>query len=272
MTEEMKNLFADPIRREKLMAVLTECSDYALQHQEDITRSYKSDGTVLTRTDMHIHRRVTETLADLYPGCAVISEESDHSLKNSTGCCFVLDPIDGTDAYSQGMPSWCIALGIIDEQLKPVGGIVIAPRWGIGSSQALVIQRFPGEQPLLNGSPMKPKQFTPPPKQIVVCSGAHKQLSLKGLPVKLRTFGSSIIHILSPVIHSHIDVTVFAPVYPWDIAAAHGIIDALGLRVEYLSGEEIDYRILIDRRKTDDTAVAGTAEMIEALHNLLDQK
>ena len=41
---------------------------------------------------------------------------------------FCLDPIDGTDAFSQSMAGWCTSLALLDETLTPVAGIIYAPK------------------------------------------------------------------------------------------------------------------------------------------------
>lgn len=67
---------------------------------------------------------------------------------------FVLDPIDGTDMYSQGLPSFCTALGILDSSFTPVGAVIAAPRFGRGTTEGLVVRLTPGGKPTINGKPL----------------------------------------------------------------------------------------------------------------------
>jgi hypothetical protein len=42
---------------------------------------------------------------------------------------FVIDPIDGTLAFTCGTPGWAICVGVLDSALRPVAGIISAPSW-----------------------------------------------------------------------------------------------------------------------------------------------
>lgn len=259
-----RNIFADSLVRSKLLDAVAFCGTYALERQGDVLRNYKSDGSVLTEADTYINGYLSDTLRKLYPSCSILSEESDQPPDTGWDYLFVLDPIDGTDAYSQGMPAWCIAAGILDADYRIVGGIVYAPRWGIGHTQGLFISRFPGEAVRCRDNQgISPKKYAIPPKQLVMCSTSRNSVTVEGFSGKIRSFGSTIIHLLSPAVHSHIDLAVFSPSYIWDIAAAHGIISSLGLDIQYLDGSHIDYRKLVHRERTSGYALAGTLEMIE---------
>ncbi len=269
MNRIIEQLFQQKQERQLLLEAIDYCGAYALEKQEDTVRSYKPDGTVLTEIDLYINSYLRDTVNRLYPQCGIISEETESAHRDDCPGYFVIDPIDGTDVYSQGMPSWCIAVGILDEQLHPVGGIIYAPRWGIGSPRGLFLSRFPGEGVYNQSEPVEPKSFIPPVMQIVACSNTHKNIDFRRFDGKVRTFGSNIIHIVSPAVHSHIDVCIFSPCYIWDVAAGHAMIQSLGLDIFYQDGTRLDYPDLSRRGKTEQTAFVGTLEMIESLKNLI---
>ncbi len=259
-----RNIFSDSLARSRFLDAVSFCGTYALEHQADVLRNYKSDGSVLTDADMFIHKHLCDTVRTLYPSCSILSEESEQPPDSGWDYLFAIDPIDGTDAYSQGMPAWCIAAGILDADYQIAGGIVYAPRWGIGHDQGLFISRFPGEAAQSRDNQrISPKKFSIPPKQAVMCSTSRNSVTIEGFSGKIRSFGSTIIHLLSPALHSHIDFAVFSPSFIWDIAAAHGIISSLGLDIQYLDGSHIDYRKLVRRGRTSGYALAGTSEMID---------
>lgn len=249
--------------RKTLFEAVQYCGTYALKEQEQVTRTYKSDGTVLTKTDLFINSFLTDTIKRLYPSCGIISEESEEIPSFDKQWYFVLDPIDGSDTYSQGMPSWCIAVGILDNQFLPVGGIVYAPRWGIGSNRGLLVSRFPDETAYIGDEPLQEKEFTLPVRQIAVSSNSHNRLKLAHFDGKFRTFGSTILHILAPLIHSHVDMAVFTPCYLWDIAAGDGIVSPFGLELRYPDGSAPDYQALCRREKTRDIIFVGTSGILD---------
>jgi len=262
-------LFCDERKNQKLLDAVQTCSDYAVEQQRHIVRDYKQDGTVLTHTDLYINTYMKNIIRELYPSCAVITEEERLQVDAGAPYTFVLDPIDGTDVYSQGMPCWCIAVGILDSSYEAVGAIVSAPRWGIGTTDGLFLHVFPGGCVHHNGAVMPAKSRSEHIDQLVVCSGTHKSGLLQGFPGKIRSFGSNILHILSPVIHSSIDAAVFAPSYIWDIAAAHGILKRINFDIVYRDGKPIDYRKLLDRSKSTDYACAAHKETLPAVMAIL---
>ena len=108
---------------------------YAKQMQSKVHRSYKADGSVLTEVDLEISHRILSLLQNLFPDCGIISEEETTERKEDAEYTFVLDPIDGTDVYSQGLPTFAIGLGILDKERRPVGAMISAPRFGIGKDE-----------------------------------------------------------------------------------------------------------------------------------------
>ena len=269
MNWTIEQLFQQKQERQQLIEAIDYCGSYALKKQEDTVRSYKPDGTVLTEIDLYINSYLRDTVKRLYPQWGIISEETEAAHRKDCPGYFVIDPIDGTDIYSQGMPSWCIAVGILDAELNPVGGIIHAPRWGIGTPRGLFLTRFPGEGVFNHGEQVEPKSFSPPVKQIVACSNSYKNLDFRKFNGKVRTFGSNIIHIISPAVHSHIDACIFSPCYIWDVAAGHAVVQALGMDIFYQDGSPLDYPELSRRGKTEQTAYVGTPSMIESLKNCL---
>ncbi len=253
-------LFADRKKRDQLIETVRICGIDAMESQEHLSRTYKSDGSVLTETDLRINRRLVACITSLYPSAGIVSEEEKTPLRDDRDAYIVIDPIDGTDIYSQGMPSWCVAVGIMDTNLHPVGAVIFAPRWGIGHTRGMLVTRFPGEEPCMDGEALPKKNYHYPPKQIAAASDIHHQLNLSGFNGKVRSFGSSILHALMPAVHSHIDMALITPCYIWDIAPAHAVIDAMGLELMLINGSKLDYRDSLHRKKTEDYAVVGTPE------------
>jgi fructose-1,6-bisphosphatase/inositol monophosphatase family enzyme len=252
-----------------LLPAVDFCSDYARKAQANIVRTYKQDGSVLTSTDLFISRYLIDTIKSSFPRANIICEEELTPFSEDAPYTFVIDPIDGTDVYSQGFPSWCIAIGILDQQLQPVGGIISAPRWGIGTTDGLLIYRFPDQPLMLQGAPFTLEKDFSQLNQLVVCSNSYKHLDFSGTGGKLRSFGSNILHILSPAIHNHILAAVFSPCYIWDIAAAHAIVAAAGLEVRYASGAPVDYRTMIDRGLAAEYAYVSTPEVVRFLQKTI---
>ena len=238
---------------------------FALDAQSSAVRSFKSDGSVVTAVDLAINNAITNTIQEYYPGVNIIAEEASSSIYNpECEYTFALDPLDGTDTYSMGMPGWSIALGLL-RNLEPVGGILYAPSWGIGPGSLLVAEE--DGRVTLNGRALKLEKNTAYPLQVMAPSTAHRYFDFSGFPGKVRNSGSSIISMAAIILHSQISGALINNSFIWDIAASHAIIRKLGFDLEYMNGKKIEYKELVDRSALRDYAVCGTSEAVKAIRD-----
>jgi len=242
---------ADELAFFGLCSAIRQSGEAARNNQSHIHRSLKGDGTILTETDLAVSDAVVARIRKFYPDCNIVTEEIDlHEFREGARFTFILDPIDGTDAYSQGLPSWCVALGILDSNRKPCGAIVYAPRFGIGT-QDLFLCAMPGDTKIfLNGKEHIVPQHYDIPKQMVIGSNVMEHFNMSHYRGKIRSFGSGILHILAPAVFSNLDCTINPYCYAWDVAAAHGILARSGLQIIYFDGSDIEYddRLLLERK------------------------
>lgn len=84
--------------------------------------STKSRGNVVTETDVEVELRLKSILAAEFPEHKILSEETAASTDASSGWTWVIDPIDGTKNYSQGVPFWCVNVALCHDA-DPVIGI-----------------------------------------------------------------------------------------------------------------------------------------------------
>ena len=95
------------------------------------TATTKVDGTPVTATDHQVERALRERLAQQRPGDAVLGEELGGS-ERATGRRWVLDPLDGTEWFARGIPTWGTLIALEDEH-GPLAAVVSAPalrrRW-----------------------------------------------------------------------------------------------------------------------------------------------
>ena len=238
---------------------------YAAVQQNKISRGIKKDGSILTKTDTELDKLITDKIKEYFPGSAIISEENPLPLQDtgSSEWIFTLDPIDGTDSYSQGMPGWCLAVGILNHMFEPVGAIVFAPRWGTESEGGNLLTLIPGEKIKLNGQDLvSSKLVFSNREQIMIGSRIHTFFNFN-TKKKLRVSGSAVINIVGALFHSDVSGSIITPCWIWDIAAAHALIKSAGMDLEYYSGGKIDYKALSDRSQAPDHFISGTPETLE---------
>ena len=74
-------------------------------------------GDVKTAADRGAERRVLGVLREAYPGHAVRAEESGHHEGNGVcggGYCWVVDALDGTNNFAAGVPTFGVAVTLLD--------------------------------------------------------------------------------------------------------------------------------------------------------------
>jgi myo-inositol-1(or 4)-monophosphatase len=94
---------------------------------------HKSAKDVVTEVDHLSERLVIEAVARTFPGDGVLAEESgSHDRRDGTvataptGRTWVVDPLDGTVNYANGIPFFCVSLALVADGV-PVVGVVLDP-------------------------------------------------------------------------------------------------------------------------------------------------
>jgi myo-inositol-1(or 4)-monophosphatase len=83
---------------------------------------------VVSIADQEIERLIRARVAERHPGDGFLGEE-DGLVEGESGFTWVVDPIDGTSPFLNGMPNWCVSIAVLQSD-RPVVGIVHAPLLG----------------------------------------------------------------------------------------------------------------------------------------------
>lgn len=87
-----------------------------------------NDSDVVTAADKAAENVVVSAIRKKYPGHGIIAEESGSDNENSEWR-WVIDPLDGTTNFSQGLPVFCVSIAL-EHYARPVAGVVFAPYLG----------------------------------------------------------------------------------------------------------------------------------------------
>ena len=88
---------------------------------------YKSKRDVVTNADYASERLVIDAIKARFPGDAILAEESgEHAgvLRDDgshNGRTWVIDPLDGTVNYANGIPYYCVSIGLVVDDRPTVG-------------------------------------------------------------------------------------------------------------------------------------------------------
>jgi histidinol phosphatase-like enzyme (inositol monophosphatase family) len=88
----------------------------------------KGDGTPVTAADKAAERFLREQIGRRWPDDAVVGEEED-DVAGTSGRTWTIDPIDGTKAFTHGVPLYSNLLALSDES-GPAVGVVNLPALG----------------------------------------------------------------------------------------------------------------------------------------------
>ncbi|MDB6177437.1 inositol monophosphatase [Paracoccus sp. Z330] len=80
---------------------------------------------LVSEADRNVETLIREALARAFPEDAQLGEEHGHE-QGSSGFTWVIDPIDGTAPYLNGLPGWCVSIGGHDAD-GPALGVIVAP-------------------------------------------------------------------------------------------------------------------------------------------------
>lgn len=105
-----------------------EAEEIALKYFSfEIENTWKEDNTPLTRADTEINDLVIKRINERYPEHSIYGEERSERKENSKYI-WVCDPIDGTMAFSCGLPIFVFSIALVDQSNGlPVLGLINDP-------------------------------------------------------------------------------------------------------------------------------------------------
>ena len=121
--------FIDTIRLMKytefIASSLGRAAEIARKNFGKVTSSKIKNGNsvhVLTETDLEIGSMIVEAVGKEFPDHNIIDEEAG-IIDNDSEYTWVVDPIDGTSNFAQGVPQYGILLGLLENGTPVAGGI-----------------------------------------------------------------------------------------------------------------------------------------------------
>jgi histidinol-phosphatase len=197
----------------------------------DLVVDSKADGTPITAADRAAERLVRERIAERFPRDGVIGEEEPEAHGDS-GRRWIVDPIDGTKAFTRGVPLYSTLLALEDEH-GPAVGVIVLPALG----QAVYAGRglgawWDGEPArvsttaALDGAYLSTSSYSHWPEDDL--------LAVKGAGCELRTWGDGYGYAL--VATGRVDAMVDHVVEVYDVAPMPVILAEAGGRFTSLGG------------------------------------
>lgn len=206
-------------------------------NRQEVSVSYSPNGDPVTALDRAINRLLHENLPQ--NGEAWLSEESQDDLSRlHSSRIWVVDPIDGTREYVEGLPMWCVSVGLVEDGQAVAGGI-LNPSTGemfLGSIETGLELLGPirVQSAADNGAP---------PRMLVSRKeyGQGKWARFECSELTISPVGS-IAYRLAQVASGYAEATcTFDPRSEWDVAAGVALVHATGGRVQTFDGTPIRF-------------------------------
>lgn len=184
---------------------------------------------LVTDADLAAERAIIGAIARRFPDHGVLSEEAGSS-GPASDYLWVIDPLDGTTNFSQGIPFFAVSVALL-KQGAPVVGVVYHPT----SGELFYAQRGGGA--FVGGRPLAVSPQGALERAMVCVEWGKSEASLdRGLrdlvrvtrrANKLRALGSAALN-LAYVAAGRLDAFVVNGLHPWDVAAGALLVEEAG--------------------------------------------
>ncbi|NKX45624.1 3'(2'),5'-bisphosphate nucleotidase CysQ [Roseicyclus persicicus] len=192
----------------------------------------------VTEADLAVNDMLRDRLTDARPGYGWLSEETpDDTARLGKARVFVIDPIDGTQAFIEGSSSFAHSLAVVEEGeviaavvYLPIRGKLYAAARGHGATLNDTAIRASATRHLYQAEVLATKHTLSP---------AHWP---QGVPQVTRAYRPSLAYRMALVGEGRFDAMVtFRQTWEWDIAAGALIIAEAGGRATDATGAPLSF-------------------------------
>ncbi len=226
-----------------------EGGEIAMRHYGNADPMLKFDMSLVTEADLEVQAHIQSRIAELYPTHKFLGEEGQRPRLDAMGHLWVVDPVDGTAAFSSGLPIWGIALSHFYEgELK--FGVFYMPATD-------EMYTGMGKKAFHNGKRIGSRVDDQVDNESVLLtySRFHHDFT-SDFPGKIRSLGSSIAHI-AYVARGAAWGALLGRVHIWDIAPGLAALRAAGGEIRDLQGRVFDPIAYLDGRQVETIYLAA---------------
>lgn len=233
-----------------LRPLLFAAGEVALAGFRSVRADRKADGSVVTEVDRAAEAVIVEGLRAAFPSDGIEGEEG--AAHPGGPARWVVDPLDGTRAFTEGLAHWGPSLARIE-----AGRVRSGATWLPRTRDHFYVRDE--QHGFLDGTPLPPlTQATGRPRGSIFLPSRflfHVRLDWPG---RVRGLGSIAAH-LALVATGGVEACIVGPGWsPWDTATGVALIRAVGGQVRALDGAPLDFLAGVGT-----PFVAGTARSVE---------
>jgi len=110
--------------KDSIEPIMRKAGDILLSYfGKHLERKAKTSHEFVTEADLKSEKYLIESLSNVIPEAAFMAEESGNNGDTNNGYCWVIDPLDGTTNFAQGLPYFCISVALTKNNIPHVGAI-----------------------------------------------------------------------------------------------------------------------------------------------------
>lgn len=257
-----------------ITTTLQEASKIANENFGKVSHSVKQEDNnqVLTETDVSIGKYIVSGIQKSYPDFNIIDEEAG-VIDNRSEYTWVVDPIDGTSNFANGLPTYGVMMGLLQGEKAIAGGIILP-----AFDQLYVGEK--GNGAFCNGQPIHVSLEKKLQNSLIAYgidghqedpARTEKEVMILGKIIlnirNLRTTNSAydMAHVTDGRYGAYLNQTTKV----WDNVALHPIVEEAGGVVTDFWGEPMDYSNALQRSAENLTICVGAPELHRQLQEII---
>jgi myo-inositol-1(or 4)-monophosphatase len=225
---------------------------------------WKDATSPVTAADREIERLLSREIRAAYPDHGILGEEYGGN-EIDRDYLWLIDPIDGTRAFVEGLPSWSITIALL-HKFQPVFGLVYMPLyddWTYTDGDDVIHEtRLQGRQVITH----RLKSHWDQGSYIMWRSDAPSLYDLRF--TRTLSMSTSASHLAYTARGSAL-ATLVHDSFAWDIAAGAAFIAKQGGEFRFLNGDPVDFAALDVTLRITGMYVAGHPAVVARLLPLI---
>lgn len=192
---------------------------------EGFAATYKADHSVVTEADVAADRLIGAAIQAAYPTDTLLSEEMTAPPEITSAPVWVVDPLDGTNNFSQGLHYWGVSIARLQEGWPALAAVYFPLLGELFSAER-------GRGAFLNGQALhiRPPRNDPANTFFACCARTHRRYDVH-LPYKTRILGATA-YDLCAVARGAAALSFDVTPKVWDIAAGWLVVQEAGGSIE----------------------------------------
>ena len=227
----------------------------------------------VTNVDLESQKIIIKTLRNSTPDSGFIGEEEDNNISTYAPNLFIIDPLDSTSSYIEGLDSFCISIAYLHEGVLKEA-VVYKPK----TDEIFYAKKDEGAYKIINDKKVELKINEAALKDVRIGynSGYSEEArikvseNLKILDPKIKSSEKSRSAVLTSikVSEGEFDLAMFGRVFIWDIAAVKLITEEAGGVLTDWEGKEVE--LDLENLKKEYQILVSSDKLIEEVTQCLN--